>query len=89
VNGDQTEQVCPIEQLQDVCAVRAEEDNWLAATTVVVVEVASSNKRDAQCREESRRHDAQLRARILFANGFYVALSSERQWQPSGILNLT
>jgi len=71
--------------------VRAEEDNRLAATTVVVVEVASSNKRDAQCREESRRHDAQLRARILFANGFYVSLSSERQWQPSWDLkfNLT
>ena len=56
---------------------------WLTITTFsasrwsAVVEIAAGDDRDAERREEARRHRAEPRARIFFAVGLRVAFGRE------------
>ena len=55
----------------------ADDHDLLAVAAIAGVEIAAGDDRHAERREESGRHRAELRARIVFAVGLGVALDRE------------
>src|SRR5689334_14045952 len=62
------------ESLSDVLA---DDDDGFGATAVRVREFATGDERDAEHREEARRHEADVRAWGFFAIGWRIAFDSE------------